>query len=261
MANKRGRASVLTTEDSTRVEESVVRAEPKPTFTKTWRPYSHAEVLDAVGEACRKMKLGIVRKEYSIRKNSQMFAVWEIDRGEEEFNFGIGIVNSIDKTCSIRLCAGERVFICDNFVFRGEFVLHRKHTGGLEIDEIIKLAHKALEALMQSLNELRQWHEEMKSVGLTAAQASLLTVAAMAKSLIPPSKFLKFYELYLGYETKYSQTLHGWHGAVTELMNSNSLLTISQKQKKLNRFIDYEVHKILEYGTKDKIDFFKLKEM
>lgn len=260
MLNKKKKAAILVTGSSARVPESVVRAEPRPKFTETWHPFSHAEVLDAVGQACKKMGLKIGEREYSIRKKSKMFAIWEIENGGDGFNFGIGIRNSIDKSCSLGLCAGKRIFVCDNLVLQGEYILFRKHTGKLEFNEIVSLAYTALQLLMPKFDELRQWHERMKSVSLTSAQASLLTVAAMAKSLIPPSKFRKFYELYQGYGTEYTPTLHGWHGALTELMNPNSILTITKKQEKLNRFIDYEALKILEYGAKGAIDFFQIEK-
>ena len=230
-----------------RVTESVVRAEPQPTFTESWHPFSHAIVLDAVAAACKKFNLTIKRKEYSIRKNSKMFASWEVRSAagilmtqEKEFDLAIGIRNSIDKTHSVGLCAGERITVCDNLMFSGDFVIFRKHTGRLEIEEIVFYAEEALEALLPKMNEFHDWHEKLKAIKLTYDQASLLTVAAMKQDLIPSSKFPQFYDLFYARESRYATTLHGWHGAATEIMRENSLLTIQWKNERLNKFIDYQ---------------------
>ena len=152
MNEKKG---TLCIEGSTRrVTELEVRKEPKPEFTPTWSPYSHAEVLDSIGSACTQLNINIVRKEYSIRKNSKMFGVWEVNLGHQEVNFAIGIRNSIDKTHSVGLCAGERVFVCDNLIFSGDFVLFRKHTSRLELEDLTILAKESLELLYFKFEEL-----------------------------------------------------------------------------------------------------------
>ena len=237
---------------SERVSEQVVRAEPQPAFTESWHPFSHGIVLDAVATACKKFNLTVERKEYSIRKNSKMFASWEVRSGSEvlvaqkrEFTLAIGIRNSIDKTHSVGLCAGERITVCDNLMFSGDFVIFRKHTGRLEIEEIVFYAEEALGALLPKMNEFHDWHEQLKATKITYDQASLLTVAAMKQDLIPSSKFPQFYDLFYARESRYATTLHGWHGAATEIMRENSLLTIQWKNERLNKFIDYQVPIIL----------------
>jgi len=240
-----------------RVPEVIVRTEPQPAFTESWHPFSHAVVLDAVAAACKKFNLTIERKEYSIRKNSKMFASWEVRSRSEvlvaqkrEFTLAIGIRNSIDKTHSVGLCAGERITVCDNLMFSGDFVVFRKHTGSLEIEEIEFYAEEALDALLPKMNQFHKWHEKLKATKITYDQASLLTIAAMKQDLIPSSKFPQFYDLFYVRESRYATTLHGWHGAATEIMRENSLLTIQWKNERLNKFIDYQVPLLLT-GYKD----------
>jgi len=242
---------------SERVSEQVVRAEPQPVFTESWHPFSHAVVLDAVAAACKKFNLTVERKEYSIRKNSKMFASWEVRSRSEvlvaqkrDFTLAIGIRNSIDKTHSVGLCAGERITVCDNLMFSGDFVIFRKHTGRLEIEEIQFFAEEALDTLLPKMNQFHKWHEKLKATKITYDQASLLTVAAMKQDLIPSSKFPQFYDLFYVKESRYATTLHGWHGAATEIMRENSLLTIQWKNERLNKFIDYQVPLLLT-GYKD----------
>jgi len=251
--------------DTVRVSEHEVRAEPRPEFTSTWHPFSHAEILDAVGKACKDLELKIVRKEYSIRKESKMFASWEISAVEgiranmKEMNFSIGIRNSIDKTHSVGFCAGKRVFVCDNLVFSGDFVIFRKHTGQLELGEITILAKESLEALIPKFKSLNVWHNKLKRIRLTDEQASLLACAAMRKELVPASKYPQFHSLYFDKDSKYTRTLHGFHGACTELMMSNSLLTIQWKNEQFNRFLDYEVPLLIS-PKPIRVDFEKIEK-
>lgn len=253
--------SLLSHVDTVRVTEDEVRAEPRPEFTSTWRPFSHADIIDAVQKACKDLDLSIVRKEYSIRRNSKMFASWEISAiagvkaNYKEMNFSIGLRNSIDKTHSVGFCAGKRVFVCDNLVFSGDFVIFRKHTGQLELGEIEILAKESLEALIPRFKQLNQWHNRMKKIKLSDEQASLLACAAMRKEILPASKYPQFHALYFDKDTKYTPTLHGFHGACTELMMSNSLLTIQWKNEQLNRFLNFEVPQLVSPRKVARVDF------
>lgn len=242
-------ATLLAHADTIRVSERIVRSEPRPEFTDSWHPYSHAEILDVMKGACQKRRIEIVRKEYSIRKNSKMFGVWEVNIGHADFNFAIGIRNSIDKTHSVGLCAGERVFVCDNLVFSGEFVLFRKHTSRLDDSELEMIADEALESVYFKFEELIDWHESLRKIHLSREQAALLIVAALKKEVIPPSKYPQFHDLYFGEDRKYTDTLHGFHGAATELMRDNNLLTIQRKNDFLFRFLKYEAP-LLIYSEK-----------
>lgn len=241
---------------SSRVTEDVVRKEPRPEFTKSWRPFSHAEILDAMKIAVDNHDLKVVNKEYSIRQNSKMFGTWELANGTKDFNIGIGMRNSIDKTHSFSICLFRKIFICSNFVFQSwkDWIVFRKHTGRLEIEEIVFYANEAIDLLLPKIEEFNAWHEQMKMTRISCAQASLITTSAMRRDLIPSAKFQTFHDLHLGSERKYSEfdnTLYSWHGAVTELMQENNILTQTWKQDRLNYFIDYEIPTILKHGNKE----------
>jgi len=246
---------------TTRVSEAVIRSAPEPEFTETWRPYSHGAVLDCLAAATKEMKFDVVRKDYSITKSlTRMFGVWEIgNKSDDELGFAIGFRNSIDKHFAVGLCAGERVYVCDNLIFDSEFVLFRKHTGQLERDELQLIAIEAMKTVTNRFELLRNWHSKLKKIGLEHKEAALLTIAAMRKELIPPSNYPKFHELYFGKETKYTPTLHGWHGAVTELYKDQSLLTVQYKNAELNKFIHHEAPVFL--SEKKKYEFVQIEEV
>jgi hypothetical protein len=256
----KAKATLSSGSSSTRVPEAIVRAAPEPAFTKTWRPYSHGAVLDCLAAATKEMKFDVVRKDYSITKNqARMFGVWEIgNKADDELSFAIGFRNSIDKHFAVGLCAGERVFVCDNLIFDSEFILFRKHSGQLSRDELQLTAIEAMKTVTNRFELLKNWHGKLKEVGIDHKEAALLTVAAMRKELIPPSNYPKFHDLFFDKSTKYTPTLHGWHGAVTELYKDQSLLTVQYKNAELNKFIRHEAPIFL--SEKKKYEFVQVEE-
>lgn len=256
-----------------RVTETTVRSEPQPDFTKSWRPFSHAEVLDSMSIALADAGLEVGAKEYSLRKpvdepeaGSKMLACWELKEKQSSIGRGISIINATDKTAAISIGWYERIFICSNFCFKMELasVLFRRHTGRLSKEEILYDAKEALKLLMPKFEALKSWHESLKATRLNAQQAALLTVAAMKRSILPSAKFPSFYDCFIGEASrKYEDargTLWGWHAAATEIMNENSLLTMVDKQHRLNYFLDYEAPIVLKKGKDYEIDLRKIEQ-
>jgi hypothetical protein len=187
-----------------------------------------------------------------------MFGVWEFGCEDSELNFALGFRNSIDKHFAVGLCAGERVFVCDNLVFEGDFVIFRKHSGLFSMEELMLIAGEALGEVMGRFENLRDWHNSLKRGPLSSQEAALLTMAAMRKGLLSPSYFPRFQDLYFG---SYSPSLHGWHGALTEVFKSNSsILAIQEKNAELGAFLRYEAPLLLAHGGDGRIDFKALEE-
>jgi len=247
-----------------RVSEDVVRAEPEPEFTPTWRPYSHGRILDAMAMAVDEVGLKIAKKEYSLSPGRAMAAAWEIESTEKDFNFGISIVNAINKSHAVTLGAFEKIFICSNFCFRMAWhrVMFRRHSGNLEMAEVVYLASESLRLLIPKFETLKNWHQEMKRSTLTVEQTALITIAAMKRKVIPPSKYDTFNDMLFSQQSKYKEyagSMYAWHGAATELMNNNSILTIMNSQDQLNYFIDYEAPLVLKHGQEKTIDLEKVR--
>jgi hypothetical protein len=240
---------LLAHKDTTRVSEAVVRSAPQPDFTDSWHPYSHASVLDAMQDAMASVGLEVKQRDYSVTKTlTRMFGVWTVGNATNaEMDLAVGIRNAVDKRFAVGICAGERVFVCDNLVFSSEFVMFRKHSGALSEEEIFVMAREAVKTILPQFETLRAWHEALKTVELTMAQATVLTVAAMHSGLLPPSNFPRFRDLYFKLEeSKYDRTLHGWHGAMTETFRAYSLLTVQGRNALLNRFVDFEAPALLQ---------------
>lgn len=220
-----------------RVTEAEVIQVPAVPFTKSFHPVHHRQVLDAIRSGVVATGLEIVSSEYVLANNgNRMFGIWDLSGGSEELCWSIGIRNSMDKSMALGITAGTRVFVCDNLAFSGEFVEFRKHTKGLVYDELEFMAYRAMKKMVANLTKFQSWHEGLKSFSLTEWDAKLLLVEIMTQSIIPPSKFARFNELYFG--GVYQPTLWGFHETVTDMLRDSNLLALPKKNRMLNTVLD-----------------------
>ena len=222
------------------VEEPEVRAVPMPEWTQTWHPVSHGQLLDALDRAVSiNTRLAIKTKQYSLNQSGmQLFGVWDLDLDIVGRAWSIGFRNSLDKSLSIGLCGGQRVFVCDNLAFNGTFIEFRKHTAGLEFENLVEICQGALDQAQTDGLEFISWAISLKEHELDAESLSWLTVASMQENALAPSKFTHFLDcLYEEYHLEHEMTLYTFHAAVTRAMKGESLFKIAQRNEGLNRVI------------------------
>jgi hypothetical protein len=144
------------------VTEAEVFAVPDALFTPTFKPFHHRDIISVVKEGVQAVGMEIVNAEYVLAQNGQrMFGVYDLSQGTSELSWSIGIRNSMNKSMSIGITAGTRVFVCENLCFSGEFLAFRRHTGGLDIDELAFLAYKSMRTMIPLLKSFQTWHENL----------------------------------------------------------------------------------------------------
>ena len=229
--------------------ESEVRAVPEPRHTETWRPHSHGVLIDAINHACEKVGIGVANREYSLARNGQrMFASYELEpfmRGSGR-GFQLGFRQGLDKSMSVGVCAGLTVLICSNLVFDGEFVEFRKHTSGLDLQELQRIAIAAVSSSLTKMKDLRNWHDSLRTTKVMplSCEFKALTFDAMTQGVFAPSQLKSFLESYSeermtqGNAKKDPDNLYTWHGGVTRLLRGQSLLRISEANRVLNGLCD-----------------------
>lgn len=218
---------------SNRVTEAEVLQVPAVPFTRSFHPVHHRQVLDAIRSGVVATGLEIIKTEYVLANNgNRMFGIWDLNGGNDELCWSIGIRNSMDKSMALGITAGTRVFVCDNLAFSGEFVEFRKHTKGLVYDELEFMAYRAMKKMIANLTKFQAWHEGLKNFSLTEWDAKILLVEIMTNSIILPSKFARFNELYFG--GVYNPDLWGFHETVTDVLRDSNLLTLPKKNRLLN---------------------------
>ena len=218
------------------VSEQDVFNVPAVPFTKTFHPVHHSDVIRAIKEAISVVGMEIVKSEYVLGQDGmRMFGVYDLSQGTSELSWSIGIRNSMNKSMSLGITAGTRVFVCENLCFSGEFLAFRKHTSGLDTDELAFLAYKSMRNMIPRLTAFQKWHEGLKNYPLTEQDAKILLVEIITNSVIPASKFHQFNDLY---GSVYDDSLWGFHEATTDVLRGSNLMNLPKKNRLLNNVIN-----------------------
>jgi hypothetical protein len=237
------------------VTESEVFSVPDVPFTRTFHPVHHRDVITAVQESVQAVGLDIVKSEYVLAQNGQrMFGVYDLNQGTSELSWSIGIRNSMNKSMSLGITAGTRVFVCDNLCFSGDYLTFRRHTSGLDIDELAFLAYRSMRQMIPMLKAFQRWHEGLRNYPLTVTDAKLLLVEIMTNSVIPPSKFSQFNGLY---GKVYDDSLWGFHEAATDVLKGSNLLTLPRKNLALNQVINGYIDNLDSADSSSLGDFYE----
>ena len=243
------------------VSEAIILAEPRPEFTKSWHPYSHAEIKDATEKACKQLNWEIIDKHYSIRPNSKCLAVWKIKNEDLPVFPGsencLTWRNSIDMTHSAAWGMAFNELVCSNLMISStkSWVVFRKHTGSLTTEELYFYAVESLKIVATRFERFGKWYQGLKEITLTYEQASMLSVFAMNRGYIPQAKFSQFWEKYDGKSSLYKEhrnTLFAFVNANTELMRGNNMLVQLNKQVQLQYFLQYEAIELLKRSNVSK---------
>jgi len=161
----------------------------------------------------------------------------------------------MDKSLALGITAGTKVFVCDNLAFDGEYLTFRKHTSGLDNDELEFLAYKSMKNVVPRLVSFQKWHEGLRNYELTEQDAKILLVEILTDCVFPASKFNRFNELYFG--GVYDPTLWGFHEATTDVLKSSNLLTLSKKNLALNQVINGYIDNLDNAGSSSLGDFYE----
>jgi hypothetical protein len=118
----------------------------------------------------------------------RMFGVLALDIEENGVRVSIGIRNSHDKSCSVGITIGYKVFVCDNLAFHGDFqTLTRKHSKNLVIEDVFSVAIDRMQRnFAPMLNQVNAW----KGYELPDAAAKLTIYRAFIEDDLPAPKHL-----------------------------------------------------------------------
>ncbi len=167
-----------------------------PEETESYVPVPYVRFIEEVELHVPRFGLAISDAQFALaRDGSQMFGVLTCTNGHQDRNYtlAIGLRNSYDRSISVGLVAGTRVFCCDNLAFSGEAGIHRKRTANVFRD-LPDLIYRMLSQL-GSMRE-RQAVEigEMQARELAPADTHHLMVEAVRARVLPASKLPKVIE-------------------------------------------------------------------
>lgn len=148
-----------------------------PPSTDTWFPLRHGHVLATVESTLGDAGFTVTRSQLALsRDDARFFGTLDLSTPiADGVTLTVGVRNSIDKTFPIGLCAGTRVFVCDNLAFSAEIYVAKKHTrfGGRRFQE-------GIAAAVGSLHQ----YQEVEAGRIAAFQGRELTEMEAAAYLL-----------------------------------------------------------------------------
>lgn len=213
---------------------------PMPVETATYKPVSHydsvMQVIDYAEDA------GYIIKKTSVALNksgNHMFGVLDIDRGNDENGWCIGIRNSYDKSLSFGLVGGLRTFVCDNLCFSGDLIYTHKHTKGISLKLGLNHVFDDIDSRMEGLLTMI---EDSKHLPIDTGRASELTIGMVRLGAIPSYDVIRVMDEFLHPTLKhfhqYLDTYYGWISAVTYISQRYSPMKQMDTYSKLALLIN-----------------------
>ncbi len=160
-----------------------------PPPTDTWRPVPHARIADLVVGNAQANGYRIESEQYGLNPSgTKMFGVLRFHPEDNpEYTRAMGFRNSHDMSFALGLTVGLRVIVCDNLCFGGEQTLHRRHTSGIDPEELIV---RAFATFHVQFDLLAQNCERLKSREIDMDDARLIAVHAAEAGAIPSCDIL-----------------------------------------------------------------------
>jgi len=141
-----------------------VMAVPLPVATNRWKPVSYNDALSFVEQSIEEhLKIKQIRSSFGLnKKGNQMFAELTYDNGSD-LGVAFGLRQSYNKSLSLGLAVGAKVFVCDNLCFSGDsFTVLRRNTKNVWQDfqslviaqvQVAMESHGAMTAAIATMRE------------------------------------------------------------------------------------------------------------
>ncbi len=188
-----------------------------PPRTSTWRPVSHSDLIASLHGELDRRGLRVTQEHYAVQKKGlQLFATLDLDwQDTGEYAAAMGLRTSNDKSLSITLVAGVRVFVCSNLCYAGDLIaLKRKHTKGLDLDAELS---RGLDRYQEGVVTLQGGIERLKTIPLGRGQAKQFIYDIFRQKIVPARFFSPVVESWHATTDNHPQAHHLWtlHNAFT----------------------------------------------
>lgn len=145
--------------------KGMLLAAPLPEQTKTYKPVSHAELMDLTLESIHQAGFTLDQELYTSAREGKVangkFTIKNV--ADKEMQLQIGWQNSYDKSLSLKFAIGTRIFICNNGCVSGDYgAFKKKHVGEIQtftpqaITEYIKYAGDAFKRMQKEREAMKQ---------------------------------------------------------------------------------------------------------
>jgi len=223
-----------------RFNRAEIMAIEAPDYTKTWHPVKHGDVIDTMDMVLQAKGVGVISETYSIKNGgNNLFGTWVLDIEKDGKNIQLGFRNSISKNFAVGICAGTYVMVCSNMQFRGDYIEFRKHTSGLDHEELLSLGMRAFDQVLDQGNKAIEWHSSLNQFPLFGEQFKCATYDAMEMGILAPNHFNSFLDTYKAErDLTGDSSLFEFHGAITRMNRYLNLFTIDRRTRELSELCD-----------------------
>ena len=152
-------------------------AAPVPQQTRTYKPVSHAQLMDLTLESIQQAGFTLDQERYTSARDGKVangkFTIKNV--ADSEMQLQIGWQNSYDKSLSLKFAIGTRIFICENGCVSGDYgAFKHKHVGEIQTFTPQAITDYILDA-GEAFTRMQSERESMKQIVLDRrAQAELI---------------------------------------------------------------------------------------
>lgn len=186
-----------------------------PPGTKTWTPIKHIDLVDALQSELAARGLHVMHEQYAVqRQGQQLFGTLDLDwQDTGEYAAALGLRTSNDKSLSITLVAGLRVYVCSNLCLSGDLIaLRRKHTSRLDLPR--ELAD-GLDRYQAGVSQLQGGVERLKEAEISVTHAKALVYDIFRQQIVPVRLFRPVTQTLMASIEQHGLNQWGVHNAVT----------------------------------------------
>lgn len=206
--------------------EADLAAVPVPDPTDSYHPVPYGRFVEEVALHVPRFGLTIRSQQFALaRDGSQMFGVLTCTNGHDagDYALAIGLRNSYDRSLSVGLVAGTRVFCCDNLAFSGEVMMRRKHTVNVFRD-LPDLIYRMLSQVTVLKARTDEEIAGMKALPMPDERAHHLMVRAIRANILPASQLPKVLTAWEGpqHDEFLPRTAWSLFNSFTEILKSGA---------------------------------------
>lgn len=171
---------------------------PKPkSMGPRHAPVPHHRLVETLTGVLEDAHLHIQREEFATYQDgAKLFGVMDLSssNGLDSWSrrgtsFALGLRGSTDESLSLQIAVGNRVFVCDNMAFSGEYIaLKRKSTTGLNLESELRDAVERYKVQTASLVERL---DRAKEIELPEQRAKALIFDEFRSKTLPFAKLPK----------------------------------------------------------------------
>lgn len=237
------------TPQNTNVTLQELQAVPEREFTETWSPWHHTKIIDTVNTQLSELNIEPVPNSLSMElqgnDGAKLFGSLGL-RSTNGREMQLGFRNALDKSFALGFVAGEKIYVCSNMGFYGQYRQVHIHNAQLTEERLSLFIRDAILSVTDEHKQQEHFIEQLREIQLGMNQFHTLTHAAMQRDIIKPSKFNTFLngfreELRDQRDYGHEMTALHFHGAVTRYLRSTNMRLTMQRSMWLDDFLKERV--------------------